>query len=108
MKMNIEKIRNDFPVLSRENRGKPIAFLDNAATSQKPIPNIEAVAKYYRESNSNVHRGVYELAEEAENLYHKARKVICEYFNASEKQTIFRRSYRGLKPSGSITRHFGS
>ena len=89
MEFNIEKIRNDFPVLSRENRGKPIAFLDNAATSQKPIPVIEAVGKYYRESNSNVHRGVYELAEEAENLYYKARKVICEYFNASEKQTIF-------------------
>ena len=62
---NIEKIRNDFPVLSRENRGKP-AFLDNAATSQKPIPVIDAISKYYRESNSNVHRGVYELAEEAE------------------------------------------
>ena len=62
MEFNIEKIRNDFPVLSRENRGKPIAFLDNAATSQKPIPVIEAVGKYYRESNSNVHRGVYELA----------------------------------------------
>ena len=86
---DVEKIRKDFPVLERKNRGKPIAFLDNAATSQKPTPVIDAISKYYRESNSNVHRGVYELAEEAENLYHHSRKVISEYFNASEKETIF-------------------
>lgn len=86
---DVEKIRKDFPVLDRKNRGKPIAFLDNAATSQKPTPVIDAISKYYRESNSNVHRGVYELAEEAENLYHHSRKVISEYFNASEKETIF-------------------
>ena len=83
---DVEKIRKDFPVLERKNRGKPIAFLDNAATSQKPAPVIDAISKYYRESNSNVHRGVYELAEEAENLYHHSRKVISEYFNASEKK----------------------
>ena len=86
---DVEKIRNDFPVLTRKNRDRPIAFLDNAATSQKPISVIDAISKYYRESNSNVHRGVYELAEEAENLYHHSRKVISEYFNASEKETIF-------------------
>ena len=86
---DVEKIRNDFPVLTRKNRDRPIAFLDNAATSQKPISVIDAISKYYRESNSNVHRGVYELAEEAENLYHHARKVISQYLNASERETIF-------------------
>ena len=86
---DVEKIRNDFPVLTRKNRERPIAFLDNAATSQKPISVIDAISKYYRESNSNVHRGVYELAEEAENLYHHARKVISQYLNASERETIF-------------------
>lgn len=87
--LDVEKIRNDFPVLTRKNRDRPIAFLDNAATSQKPISVIDAISKYYRESNSNVHRGVYELAEEAENLYHHARKVISQYLNASERETIF-------------------
>ena len=87
--LDVEKIRNDFPVLTRKNRERPIAFLDNAATSQKPISVIDAISKYYRESNSNVHRGVYELAEEAENLYHHARKVISQYLNASERETIF-------------------
>ena len=72
---DVKTVRNDFPVLERRNRGQPIAFIDNAATSQKPISVIDAVAQYYRESNSNVHRGVYELAEESENLYHHARKL---------------------------------
>ena len=54
-----------------------MAFLDNAATSQKPSSVIDAISHYYRESNSNVHRGVYELAEDAENLYHHSRKVIA-------------------------------
>ena len=87
--MNIEKIRDDFPILSRHNRGLPFAYLDNAATSQKPSIVIDSIKNYYASSNSNVHRGVYELAEEAEHLYHNSRKFISQYFNASEKETIF-------------------
>jgi len=87
--MNIEKIRDDFPILSRHNRGVPFAYLDNAATSQKPSIVIDSIKNYYASSNSNVHRGVYELAEEAEHLYHNSRKFISQYFNASEKETIF-------------------
>ena len=87
--MNIEKIRDDFPILSRHNRGLPFAYLDNAATSQKPSIVIDSIKNYYASSNSNVHRGVYELAEEAERLYHNSRKFISQYFNASEKETIF-------------------
>ena len=87
--MNIEKIRDDFPILSRHNRGVPFAYLDNAATSQKPSIVIDSIKNYYASSNSNVHRGVYELAEEAERLYHNSRKFISQYFNASEKETIF-------------------
>ena len=68
-----------------------MVFLDNAATSQKPDSVIDAISHYYRESNSNVHRGVYELAEDAENLYHHSRKVISQYFNVSERETIFGR-----------------
>lgn len=87
--MNIEKIRDDFPILSRHNRGLPFSYLDNAATSQKPSIVIDSIKNYYASSNSNVHRGVYELAEEAERLYHNSRKFISQYFNASEKETIF-------------------
>ena len=60
-----EAVRADFPILGKSFRGKSLAYLDNASTSQKPEVVIEAVANYYRESNSNVHRGVYALAEEA-------------------------------------------
>ena len=77
------KIRQDFPVLSRTNRGKPLIYLDNAATSQKPQSVIDAVSNYYRTSNSNVHRGVYELAEDAENLYRESRKKIADWFGVS-------------------------
>ena len=86
---NVKEVISDFPILKRKNRGKQMAFLDNAATSQKPASVIDAISHYYRESNSNVHRGVYELAEDAENLYHHSRKVISQYFNVSERETIF-------------------
>jgi cysteine desulfurase/selenocysteine lyase len=89
MALNIDEIRSDFPILHRENRSKPLAFLDNAATSQKPACVINAISDYYTNSNSNVHRGVYELAEDAENLYHQARKSIALRFNVSLNQVIF-------------------
>ena len=86
---DINQIRSDFPILQRDNRSKPLAFLDNAATSQKPACVINAISNYYTNSNSNVHRGVYELAEDAENLYHQARKSIAKRFNVSVNQIIF-------------------
>ncbi len=89
MALNIDEIRSDFPILQRENRSKPLAFLDNAATSQKPACVVNAISDYYTNSNSNVHRGVYELAEDAENLYHQARKSIALRFNVSVNQVIF-------------------
>jgi cysteine desulfurase/selenocysteine lyase len=89
MALNIDEIRSDFPILQRKNRSKPLAFLDNAATSQKPACVVNAISDYYTNSNSNVHRGVYELAEDAENLYHQARKSIALRFNVSVNQVIF-------------------
>ncbi|MBT3540980.1 MAG: aminotransferase class V-fold PLP-dependent enzyme, partial [Opitutae bacterium] len=62
MSNSIQKIRQDFPILKRLNRVKPLVYLDNAASSQKPDCVIEALAEYYKEHNSNVHRGVYALA----------------------------------------------
>src|SRR6056300_1519663 len=89
MALNIDEIRSDFPILQRKNRSKPLAFLDNAATSQKPACVVNAISDYYTNSDSNVHRGVYELAEDAENLYHQARKSISSRFNVSVNQVIF-------------------
>ena len=85
------KIRQDFPILARENRGKPLIYLDNAATSQKPISVIEAVKSYYINSNSNVHRGVYELAEKAENLYISSRTNVADWLGVAASEIIFTR-----------------
>lgn len=84
-------IRQDFPILSRSNRGKPLVYLDNAASSQKPQCVIDAVANYYANTNSNVHRGVYELAEQAEVLYQNSRDTVAEWLNVSCDEVIFTR-----------------
>ena len=90
---HMEQIRNEFPLLEREFDGKPIAYLDNAATTQKPEAVIEAVDLYYRRQNSNVHRGVYTLAAEADQLFENARKRIAEWIGAKDsRQIIFVRN----------------
>ncbi|MGY8815523.1 MAG: SufS family cysteine desulfurase [Gammaproteobacteria bacterium] len=85
---NIEKIRSDFPVLSRQVNGKPLVYLDNGATSQKPLAVIETLDKYYREYNSNIHRGVHTLSEEATTEYESARKKIKNFINANSTQEV--------------------
>jgi cysteine desulfurase/selenocysteine lyase len=85
------RIRDDFPILSRKNRGKPLVYLDNAATTQKPQSVIDALSCYYSQNNSNVHRGVYELAEDAENLYRSSRKTIANWLHVSPEEIIFTR-----------------
>ena len=62
-------VRGDFPILRREQAGRPIAYLDSAATSQKPRAVIDAMTSYYEHSNANIHRGVYGLAQEATDLF---------------------------------------
>jgi cysteine desulfurase / selenocysteine lyase len=90
---SIEAIRADFPILQREINGKPLAYLDNAATSQKPLAVIQAMDDYYRLRNANVHRGVHTLSEEATALYEGARGRIARFINApSSKQVIFTRN----------------
>ena len=89
MTNNIDEIRKDFPILAKLNRGKPLAYLDNAASSQKPNCVIDKLTNYYRYQNSNVHRGVYALAEEAEIEYQEARKTIAEWFNVRTEEIIF-------------------
>lgn len=84
-----EAVRRDFPILGKTFRDKPLCYLDNASTSQKPEVVIEAIANYYREYNSNVHRGVYALAEKAEGAYDRARKTVAAHLNASPEEIVF-------------------
>ena len=89
MTLNVNEIRNDFPILDRETAsGRRIVYLDSTATSQKPIQVIEAMNEYYRRSNANIHRGVHTLAEEATALYEGAREKIAKFINAASSREI--------------------
>lgn len=85
---DINKVRKDFPILKRKIYGKNLVYLDNAATTQKPQSVIDAVVKYYSEGNSNIHRGVHYLSQEATVAFEDARANIQEYINAKEKREI--------------------
>ncbi|WP_445492307.1 cysteine desulfurase [Niallia sp. 03133] len=90
--MNIQDIRQCFPILNQEVNGHPLVYLDSAATSQKPIQVIEAIDKYYREYNSNVHRGVHTLGTKATDGYEGARDKVKNFINAkSVEEIIFTR-----------------
>jgi len=84
MPFDIQKIRNDFPILSRKVNGYPLVYLDNAATSQKPQQVIDSIVDYYSNYNANIHRGVHTLSQEATDKYEAARKKIQNHFNAKE------------------------
>ncbi|MBI4020106.1 MAG: cysteine desulfurase [Candidatus Aenigmarchaeota archaeon] len=86
--MEVDKIRSDFPIFGRLINGKPLAYLDNSATSQKPAQVIEAMSSYYREHNSNVHRGVHRLSIEATLAYEEAHKKTAHFINASSMEEI--------------------
>lgn len=90
--MNIEQIRNDFPILHQTLYGKPLVYLDNAATTQKPQCVIDTVRHYYEQDNSNIHRGVHTLSERATAAYEASRETIRAFFNAkSTKEVVFTR-----------------
>lgn len=86
--INVDKIRADFPILKREVHGKPLVYLDNAATSQTPQVVIDAIVNYYSNYNSNIHRGVHTLSQEATDKYEEARIKIQQHFNAKEAYEI--------------------
>lgn len=89
---DVEAVRRDFPILSQRVDGKPLVYLDNAATSQKPQVVIDAMNRYYLEENSNIHRGVHYLSEKATESYEAARGAVQRYINAaSTKEIIFTR-----------------
>lgn len=90
--MNIETIRNDFPILSREIYGKPLVYLDNAATTQKPIQVLDAMRSEYLNVNANVHRGVHWLSQQATDLHEQARETVRRFINArSTTEIVFTR-----------------
>jgi cysteine desulfurase/selenocysteine lyase len=86
--MNIRDIRAQFPILNQEVNGKPLVYLDSSATSQKPLQVIEAVNKYYREINSNVHRGVHTLGTRATDAYEGSREKVRKFINAKSIQEV--------------------
>ncbi|MCJ7434772.1 MAG: cysteine desulfurase [Anaerolineales bacterium] len=94
MSLDINRIRQDFPIFDREVRpGVKVIYLDSAATSQKPASVIEAMDVFYRRSNANIHRGVHLLAEESTALYEDARQKIAKFINApSSRQVIYTRN----------------
>ena len=85
-------VRDDFPILSTTAHGKPLIYLDNGATTQKPRQVIDAVERYYSAENANIHRGVYQLSQTATHLYEAARVTIAKFLNAAdEKEVLFTR-----------------
>jgi len=86
--MNIKRIRQDFPILGRRINGKPLVYLDNAATSQKPRQVLQAIRDYYERTNSNVHRGVHTLSNEATQLYEEARETLAGFIGAEKAEEI--------------------
>lgn len=81
--IDVQKIRKDFPILKREVNGKPLVYLDNAATSQTPQQVIDVIVDYYSRYNANIHRGVHTLSQEATDVYEQSRQKIQKHFNAA-------------------------
>lgn len=85
---DVEKLRKDFPILQQRVHGKPLVYLDNGATSQKPQTVLDALSRYYRQENSNIHRGVHHLSELATASYEGAREKLRQFINAASVQEI--------------------
>jgi cysteine desulfurase/selenocysteine lyase len=89
---DVRKVRADFPILSTKVHGKPLVYLDNGATTQKPDAVIDRISRYYRQENANIHRGVYHLSQVATEAYEDARRKVARFINApDEPEVIFTR-----------------
>ncbi|PCI94528.1 MAG: cysteine desulfurase CsdA [Flavobacteriales bacterium] len=86
--LNIEKIRKDFPILSREVNGKPLIYLDSGASSQKPQQVIDVISHYYEHEHSNIHRGIHTLSQEATTAYEDSRKTVQAFINAKHDHEV--------------------
>ncbi|TRW50163.1 SufS family cysteine desulfurase [Aliidiomarina halalkaliphila] len=88
MALDVQAIRAQFPILSREVNGKPLVYLDNAATTQKPQAMIDALVSFYTECNSNVHRGAHALSDESTRRYEHARDVVAGFIGAASREEV--------------------
>ncbi|WP_286823549.1 aminotransferase class V-fold PLP-dependent enzyme, partial [Idiomarina sp. UBA1919] len=88
MSLNVAQIREQFPILQRQVNGKPLVYLDNAATTQKPQAVIDALTDYYTQCNANVHRGAHYLSDEATHRYEAARKTVADYIHANRQEEV--------------------
>lgn len=86
--LDVTRLRQDFPILSRQVHGRPLVYLDNAATSQKPLAMIDAETRYYAELNANIHRGVHTLSQEATSAYEAVRDQVRRFINAARREEI--------------------
>jgi cysteine desulfurase/selenocysteine lyase len=86
--LNVNEIRKDFPIFQRVVKGKPLVYLDSAATTQKPLAVIEATERYYRTYNANVHRGIYSISEEATEAYEGARDKVAAFINSPAREGV--------------------
>ena len=86
--LDVARLRRDFPILGRSVHGKPLVYLDNAATSQKPQCVIDSEARYYAECNANIHRGIHRLSQEATDAYEAARDTVRRFINAARREEI--------------------
>src|SRR5581483_8151593 len=86
--LELERIRGDFPILSRQVHGRPLVYLDNAATTQKPRQVIAALVEFYERHNANVHRGVHTLSQEATDLYEATRAHVARFLGAEREEEI--------------------
>ena len=86
--LDVELIRSEFPILSRKVNGQPLVYLDNGATSQKPLSVISAISKYYTYQNSNIHRGIHTLSQEATTAYEEARTTVQQFINAEHTHEV--------------------
>lgn len=89
---NIQKIKQDFPILKRKVNGKRLVYLDSAATSQRPVQVIKAMTDFAKKHNANVHRGLHTLSEEASELYEKSRETVAKFIGAEKDELVFVRN----------------
>jgi len=90
--VNSYALRNDFPIFKKKINGKELVYLDNASTTQKPYSVIDSITDFYTNHNSNIHRAVYQLAEEATELYEQSRKKIANFINVRPEEIVFTRN----------------
>jgi len=88
MSYDVQAIRKDFPILHQQIHGRPLVYLDNAATAQKPLAVIEAITHFYTKDNANVHRGVHTLSQRSTDAMEAVRSAVCAHINAREVAEI--------------------